>query len=59
MSEGDSPPPAAAAANNPLLERVGNALRAGDVASAKAAAREALASGLEHPLLLNLRALTY
>jgi Tfp pilus assembly protein PilF len=57
MSQGDGPPDAAAP--NPLLEQVGNALRAGDVARAKDAAREALASGLEHPLLLNLRALTY
>jgi Tfp pilus assembly protein PilF len=59
MSEGDGPPGAAAPADNPLLQQIGNALRAGDVASAKVAAREALAGGLEHPLLLNLRALGY
>ena len=59
MSEGNGPPGAVAQADNPLLAQVGDALRAGDVARAKVAAREALASGLEHPLLLNLRALSY
>jgi len=59
MSEGNGQPGGAGPAPNPLLTQVGDALRAGDVPRAQAAAKAALASGLEHPLLLNLRALEY
>lgn len=41
------------------LETVFAAVRSGDLAEAKRLAREALAGGLEHPTLLNLRALDH
>jgi tetratricopeptide (TPR) repeat protein len=42
-----------------VVERATAAIRAGDLAEAKRLAREGLAAGGEHPLLLNLRALDH
>jgi Flp pilus assembly protein TadD len=50
-------PNGAPAPGRQLLEQVIAAVKSGDIASASRLAPEALAGGVEHPLLLNLRAL--
>lgn len=47
------------AAGREAVERVGQSIRSGDMAGARRLAIEALAAGVEHPLLLNLRALQH
>lgn len=43
----------------PILERVIAAVRSGDIENAQRLSEQALSSGVEHPLLLNLRALDH
>jgi len=52
-------PPTARTRRVERLEAVFTAVRTGDLATAKRLARAALAQGLEHPTLLNLRALEF
>jgi len=53
------PPRPQPVAGASILERVLQAARTGDVGQAKRLAREALAAGVEHPVVLNLSALDH
>jgi len=53
----NSRPQSALNGRDQVLETVTEAIRSGDLDRAKRVAREALSQGVEHPLLLNLRAL--
>src|ERR1700678_730060 len=59
MAPGDLIPPAASDAGRQVLEKVIAAARLGDLVEARRLAILALSGGLEHPLLLNLRALDH
>ena len=51
--------PAAQERPTSIVEAVTQAVRAGDMAAAKELARRGLSAGIEHPLLLNIRALSH
>jgi Flp pilus assembly protein TadD len=54
-----APTPAQAGGRSGILDEVAAAIRTNDMATAMRLAREGLARGAEHPLLLNLRALDH
>ena len=55
----NDPGPSAQKRQISIVEAVTQAIRAGDMATAKDLARRGLSAGVEHPLLLNIRALSH